>query len=216
MRYEIEGTMYPVLTAFLDKDEQVVAQTHAMISKTEGVEMETKMYGGITKGIRRMAGGDSTFLTAFTSTCDNQHVSFADGICGKILPLEIKPGTSYLCDRAAYLCSSKNVDLDVAFMKRIRMGLFGGESFVMERLSGEGIVFLHGWGELQKKTLNLGERLQVATSHIMAVSSSVTLDIEFIRSLNNILFSGQGLFITTVTGPGDVYIQSITEFPKTK
>jgi uncharacterized protein (TIGR00266 family) len=211
MNYQINGTIYPILTVFLNNKEKIVAQTHAMVSMTKEIEMKTKMYGGITKGIRRMAGGDSVFLTFFTSHADNQCVAFADNICGNILPLEIDNNHSYLCDRSAYLCGEPTVDLDIVFMKQIRMGLFGGESFIMERLSGNGMVFLHGWGELQKKTLVDKEELEVSTSRIMAVSSSVTLDVMFIKTINNILFSGQGLFITKVTGPGDVYIQSFSD-----
>jgi len=215
MKYRIEGTLYPILIIDLDEDEQIITQTHALLSMTGDVEMKTKMYGGITKGARRMAGGETVFLTTFTARSDGQQVSLSDNVCGTILPLQIDINHAYLCDRAAYLCSETTVDLDVAFMKKIRMGLFGGESFVMERLSGNGMVFLHGWGELQKKTLQAEEELKVATGCIMAVSNSATLDVKFIRSVNNILFSGQGLFITKVTGPGDVYIQSMTGYRET-
>lgn len=216
MKYIISGVLYPILTIDLNKGERIVSQTHAMLSMTSNVEMKTQIYGGITKGVRRMAGGDSVFLSFFSANADNQQVSFSDKICGNMLALEVDPNHSYLCDRSAYLCGETSVDLDVAFMRKIRMGMFGGESFIMERLSGNGKVFLHGYGELQKKTLGIGEELKVATSKIMAVSTSVTMDVEFIRTLNNVLFSGQGLFITNITGPGDVYMQSFSKSEKIK
>jgi uncharacterized protein (TIGR00266 family) len=210
MDYTISGTVYPILSISMNKGDQIVSQTYAMLSMTSGIEMKTEMYGGVTKGIRRMAGGDSIFLTFFTAIEDHQKVSFADEICGLILPLSIDKEHTYLCDRSAYLCGERSVDLDVAFMRRVRMGLFGGESFVMERLSGEGQVFLHGWGELQKTVLGAGEELTVATSRLMAVSTSVKMDVTFNKTATNILFSGQGLFLTTVTGPGEVYVQSFS------
>ncbi|MCJ7698058.1 MAG: AIM24 family protein, partial [Thermoplasmata archaeon] len=160
------------------------------------------------------AGGDPLFLLTFTALENNQKVSFADNTCGNILALRIDKDHSYLCDRSAYLCSEPTVDLDVAFMKKIRMGLFGGEGFILERLSGEGWVFLHGWGELQKRVLSDGEQLKVMSSKVMAISTTISMDVEFIKSANSILFSGRGLFTTCLKGVGDVYLQSFSKHQK--
>jgi len=211
MKYAIEGTLYPILTFDMDKGERVSAQSHSVLSLSQGMEMKTEMYGGLTKAIRRLAGGDSLFLSTFTALEDGQKLSLSDYVCGKILPLYIDKDHSYLCDRSAYLCSEPTVDLDVAFMKRIRMGLFGGEGFVMERLSGEGWAFLHGYGELQKQTITEKDEVRVTSGRVMAISTTVSMDVRFVESVNNILFSGRGMFTTSLKGTGDVYLQSFSK-----
>lgn len=214
MKHVIEGNLYPILTVHLNKDEKILAQTEAFLCATKGIEMSTQVYGGIIKATRRLAGGDSVYLSSFLAREDDQMVSFSDNVCGNMVILDIDADHSYLCERASYLCSEPGVDLDVAFLKRIRVGLFGGEGLILERLSGEGKAVLHGWGELHKRVLKEGEELEVASSRILAVSTTINLDVKFVKSINNILFSGRGLFTTHLTGPGEAYIQSF--FPPTK
>lgn len=216
MEYSIIGTLYPILSIRMNKGEQIVSQTHAILSLTGKVHMQTRMYGGITKGIRRMAGGDSVFLTTLTAEEDGQEVELSDNVCGSILPLEVGDGKAYLCDKSAYLCSEPGVNLDVAFMKRVRMGLFGGEGFILERISGNGKAFLHGYGELQRKVLDGSTELKVASGKVMAVSSTIHMDVEFVKSMSNILFSGRGLFVTTLSGEGEVYLQSFSKMEAEK
>lgn len=211
MIFVIEGTLYPILSIDLDKGEQIYTQTHSILSLTKNAEMKTEMYGGLIKAVRRLAGGDSMFLATVTAHEDNQNLKISDDVCGNMLALPIDGDHSYLCDRSAYLCSQPTVDLDVAFMRKIRMGLFGGEGFVLERLSGTGWAFLHGYGEIQKTVLKEGDILKVTSGRVMAISTTVEMDIEFVKTFNNILFSGRGLFVTTLTGHGDVYLQSFTK-----
>jgi uncharacterized protein (TIGR00266 family) len=208
MKYIIDGNLYPIVSIELNKGEQLIAQTNALLSMTKEVEMETEIYGGMLKAVRRLAGGDSLYMTTFTALEDGQVISLADRVCGNMLILEIDKDHNYLCDRAAYLCAEPGVDLDIAFMKRIRMAVFSGEGLVLERLSGNGKVVLHGWGELHKKILGPGEELEVTSSRLLAFSTTITLDVKFVKTVNNILFSGRGLFTTHLTGPGEVYIQS--------
>lgn len=210
MKYAIEGSLYPILSIDLDKGERISAQSHSVLSLSKDMEMKTEVYGGLTKAVRRLAGGDSLFLSTFTALEDNQNVTLSDYVCGNILPLYVDKDHSYLCDRAAYLCSEPSVDLDVAFMKRIRMGLFGGEGFVMERLTGNGWVFLHGLGELQKRRITEGEELKVTSGRVMAINTTVSMDVQFVETVSNILFSGRGMFTTSLKGSGDVYLQSFS------
>lgn len=182
-----------------------------MLSITKDIDMTTFIYGGITKGIRRMAGGDSVYLSEYVSRSDRQVVTLSDNKCGCILPLEVSDNKSYLCDRTAYLCSEPSVDLDIAFIKRVRMGLFGGEGFVLERLTGNGFVFLHGYGEITRVELDDGDELEVMSSKVLALSTSISMDVKFVNSVNNVLFSGRGLFTTHLTGHGVVYLQSFSE-----
>lgn len=208
MKYTIEGNLYPIVSVELNKGEQILAQTEALLSVTKQVEMTTEVYGGITKAVRRLAGGDSLFLSRFEAKEDGQIVSFADKICGSMVPLQVDATHSYLCDRDGYLCGQPSVDLDVAFMKKLRVGVFGGEGLVLERLSGEGLIILHGWGEVHKRTLAEAEELEVTSSRLLAISTTIDMDVKFVKTANNILFSGRGLFTTHLTGPGEVYMQS--------
>lgn len=211
MRYKIDGNLYPIISIDLNKGEKVMSQSQAVLSLTKGIEMETNIYGGVTKAVRRLAGGDSLYLSTFTALEDGQNVTFSDHVCGNLLVLSIDSEHTYLCDRSAYMCGEVGVDLDVAFMKNIRMGIFGGEGFILERLSGHGQVVLHGCGELHKRVLDQGEELEVTTSRILALSTSIQMDVKFVKTWNNILFSGRGLFTTTLTGPGEVYLQSFSK-----
>lgn len=195
----------------MNKGERIYTQSHSILSLSKEMDMKTEVYGGIIRGVRRLAGGDSLFLTTIMALEDGQNLLLSDNVCGNILPLQVKEGQSYLCDRSAYLCSEPTVDLDIAFMKRVRMGLFGGEGFILERLSGDGSVFLHGYGELIKRTLVPGEILKVTSGRVLAVSTTIEMDVEFVRTMNNILFSGRGLFVTTLTGYGEVWLQTFTK-----
>ncbi len=211
MKHSIEGTLYPILSIDMDKGEKIYTQTHSVLSMSKNMEMKTEMYGGVIKAVRRLAGGDSVFLATITALEDNQNLLLSDNVCGNILPLSVEENQSYLCDRSAYLCSQPTVDLDIAFMRKLRMGIFGGEGFVLERISGKGTAFLHGYGELKKETLEEGESLKVTSGRVMAISTTINMDIEFVKTFNNIFFSGRGLFVTTLTGHGDVWLQSFTK-----
>jgi uncharacterized protein (TIGR00266 family) len=208
--YKIYGDDMQIVEVELDPGEGVRAETGAMMYCDEGVEMQTST-GGLFKGFKRMLTGESFFITTFLYTGRGKgHVAFGAPYPGKIVPLELaKLGGSFLCQKDAFLCAARGIEIEVAFTKKIGAGLFGGEGFILQRLEGEGMAFIHAGGTLIKKELAGGEILRVDTGCLVAFSPSVDYDIQFIGGFKNALFGGEGLFLAKLTGPGLVYLQSL-------
>ncbi len=209
--YQIFGHEMQLVEIELDPDETVRAEAGAMMYMTPGVKMETSTGGGLLKGFKRALTGESFFITSFTHIGEGKaHVAFGAPYPGKIIPLDLAAqGGSFLCQKDAYLCSADGVDVAVAFSKRIGAGLFGGEGFILQRLSGDGLVFVHAGGTIIKKELVAGETLRVDTGCLVAFSESVDYDIQFVGGFKNALFGGEGVVLATVSGPGTVYLQSL-------
>ena len=181
-----------------------------MMFMESGVEMNTETGGGLMKGMKRILAGESFFITTFVNKSDSRRkVSFAAPYPGKILSLNLKETGTMLCQRDAYLCSAYGIDISVAFTKRLGAGFFGGEGFILQKLSGDGFAFVHAGGTLLKRTLSAGETLRVDTGCLAAFEENVDYNIEFVGGLKTAFFGGEGLFFATLTGPGTVYLQTL-------
>ncbi|MDO9511558.1 MAG: TIGR00266 family protein [Bacteroidales bacterium] len=209
--YIIHGDDMQIVEIALDNNEGVRAEVGAMMFMEEGIQMETGTGGGILKGFKRMLTGDGFFISTFYNTAFvRRNVAFSAPYPGKIIVFDLqKEGGTYLCQKDAFLCAAQGIDIDIAFTKKIGAGLFGGEGFILQRLSGDGLAFVHSGGTIIKKELKSGETLKVDTGCLVALHPSVDYDIQFIGGFKNALFGGEGLFLAQLKGPGTVYLQSL-------
>jgi uncharacterized protein (TIGR00266 family) len=212
--YTIQGDNLQVVRVRLKNGQQVYAEAGKMVYKTANVAWETRMTGNtlgekLMGALRRTFTGESLFVTYFRAQGDGE-VGFAGNYPGRIQPFELQAGQSVLCQRDGFLCAQPSVQLNVALVKKLGAGFFGGEGFILERLTGPGMVFIHGGGDFIEFTLQPGEVLQVDTGCIVAFDSSVEYDIQFVGGIKTAIFGGEGLFLATMTGPGRVIVQSMT------
>lgn len=208
MRYDISGTVMQTVSIDLGRGETIYAQTHAMAWMSDGITMDTHTGGGLFAGLTRAMSGGSLFITDYSAE-QAGHVAFAPRFPGQILPVELATGQSLICRKETFLCAEKSVTLEIAMQQRIGAGLFAGEGFILQRVTGPGTVFLDLSGEVVEKTLGPGERLRVHAGHIGMQEPSVSTDIQMVRGFRNILFGGEGLFLATLTGPGKIWLQSM-------
>ena len=211
IEYKIYGDDMQAVEIELDPNEAVRAEAGAMLYMEDGIQMQTDTGGGIFKGFKRLITGESFFITTFLHTGRGKsHVAFAAPYPGKIIPLDLKElGGTFLCQKDGFLCAAQGIEIEVAFTKKIGAGLFGGEGFILQRLEGDGLAFVHAGGTIIKKNLALGERLRVDTGCLVAFAPTVDYDIQFIGGFRNSLFGGEGLFTANLTGPGIVYLQTL-------
>ncbi|MBK7852002.1 MAG: TIGR00266 family protein [Bacteroidetes bacterium] len=209
--YKIFGDDMQAVEIELDPKEAVRAEVGAMLYMEDGIEMQTSSGGGIFQGLKRIISGENFFITSFLNNGNaKSHVTFAAPYPGKIIPLNLKElGGSFLCQRDGYLCSAEGIDITVEFTKKIGAGLFGGEGFILQRITGDGLAFVHAGGTVIQKTLKPYESLRVDTGCLVAFQPSVTYDIQFIGGFKNVLFGGEGMFYAKLTGPGVVYLQTL-------
>lgn len=209
--YKIFGDDMQVVEIELDPAEGVRAEAGAMMYMDQGIEMQTSTGGGIFKGFKRMLTGESFFITTFLNTASKQqHVAFGAPYPGKIIAIDLREfGGTFLCQKDSFLCAARGVEVEIAFTKRLGAGLFGGEGFILQKLEGDGMAFVHAGGTLIEKNLDPGEILRVDTGCLAAFSTSVDYDIQFIGGFKNALFGGEGVFLARLTGPGKVYLQSL-------
>jgi uncharacterized protein (TIGR00266 family) len=209
MDYKILGDVMQALQLNLRQGEEIYAEAGAMLYMGPGIDFQAKMQGGLMKGLmRKFLAGESMFMSVFRCDAPTGHMALANPIAGKIFPIELN-GNTILAERNAYLCAIGNVDLSVAFTKRFGAGLFGGEGFILQKISGQGLVFLHAGGNMVEFNLAPGEHLRVDTGCIVSMADSVTYDIQFVGGFQNALFGGEGLFFATLTGPGHVVLQTL-------
>jgi len=190
--------------------EKIYGEAGCMVYMTPNITMEARARGGLLKGIGRKFMGETFFLTEFLSAGGTGLAAFAGNAPGTIIPLAIDDGRQYLVQKDAFLCAEDAVDLSVAFQKRLGSIFFGGEGFILERLSGGGTAFVHACGDFIEMDLKQGERIKVDTGSVVGWEASVDYDIERVKGIKTMLFGGEGLFLTTLTGPGKVIIQSMT------
>lgn len=208
MDYEITGDNLQMVTLRLASGETVCAEAGAMVNMSGNMHMRTNMRGGLFGGLKRVATGESLFMTEFTPDGGEGFVSFAGNIPGKIFTLNLA-GDEFIAQKTAFLCSEEGIDLDVAFTKRLRSGVFGGEGFVLQRFSGRGMAFLHCCGDIMEMVLSPGETVKVETGLVVGFDSSVDYNIAVAGGVKTVLFGGEGLFLTTLTGPGRIVLQSM-------
>jgi len=209
LKYEIIGDDMQAVKFVLTKGQGIRAEAGAMLYMSSGIHIDAGTGGGLIKGIKRSIAGESFFITNFTCEGSQGEVSFAGPYPGKITPLRIAPDRSILCQRDAYLCSTNDVEVSVAFTKRLGAGFFGGEGFILQRLAGNGRGFVHSGGTTIKRELAAGEELRVDTGCIVAFTESVHYDIKFVGGVKTALFGGEGLFFATLRGPGKVLLQTL-------
>jgi uncharacterized protein (TIGR00266 family) len=209
--YKIIGDDIQAIEIELDPQEAVRAEVGAMLCMEDGIQMQTSTGGGIFQGLKRIVSGENFFITSFlNSGAAKATVTFAAPYPGKIIPLDLREiGGNFLCQRDGFLCAAEGIDISVEFTKRIGAGLFGGEGFILQRLSGDGKVFIHAGGTIIRKELKTNERLRVDTGCLVAFQPTVDYDIQFIGGVKNVLFGGEGLFYAQLTGPGVVFLQTL-------
>jgi uncharacterized protein (TIGR00266 family) len=220
--YKIFGEEMQYVEIELDPNETAVAEPGAFMMMDDGIAMETLfgdgsnnqgngLLGKLLNAGKRVLAGENLFMTAFTNvSVGKKHVSFASPYPGKIIPANLQQlGNSIICQKDAFLCAAKGVSIGIEFQKKLGTGLFGGEGFIMEKLEGDGMAFLHASGYVQQKTLQAGETLKIDTGCIVGFTANVDYDIQFVGGIKNTLFGGEGVFFATLTGPGIVWIQSL-------
>jgi uncharacterized protein (TIGR00266 family) len=209
MEYKIIGDVMQALQIQLRQGEEIYAEAGAMLYMGPGIDLQAKMQGGLMKGLmRKFLAGETLFMSVFRCDAPTGHLALANPIAGKIFPIELN-GTTILAERNAYLAAIGNVDLSVAFTRKFGAGLFGGEGFLLQKISGQGLVFLHAGGNMVEFDLTPGEQLRVDTGCIVSMADSVQYDIQFVGGFRNALFGGEGLFYATLTGPGHVVLQTL-------
>ncbi len=209
MNYKLIGETVPAVEVNLNKGESMYTQSGAMSWKTPGIKMETNTKGGIMKGIGRMFSGDSFFMNTYTAEQDNQTIAFAASVPGAILPYDLTGTPGIIAQKGAFLCAEPNVNLKVTLTKKFSSGLFGGEGFILQDITGSGNVFLEVDGDSVVKELAAGETIQVDTGNVVAFEKTVQYEVETVKGFGNIFFGGEGLFLTKLTGPGKVVLQTL-------
>jgi len=208
MQYQISGTVMQTVAIDLLPGETVYTQTNCMCWMNDQIEMNTNTGGGFLAAVGRTLGGGSLFITDFTAR-GNGHVAFAPRFPGKIIPVNLAAGESVICRKQTFLCAEKSVTLEIAWQQRIGAGFFGGEGFILQKVSGPGTAFLDLSGEVVERDLAPGERLLVHAGHVGAIDPTVRFDIQRVPGFKNMLFGGEGLFLAALTGPGHVVLQSM-------
>lgn len=219
--YKIYGEEMQFVEIELDLNEGVVAESGSFMMMDADIKMDTIFGDGSnqSEGIlgklfsagKRLLTGESLFMTVFSNkVAEKRKVSFAAPYPGKIIPIDLGVlGGKFICQKDAFLCAAKGVSVGIEFSKKLGRGLFGGEGFIMEKLEGDGLAFVHAGGNMYKRTLAAGEILKVDTGCIVGFTQHINYDIEFVGGIKNTIFGGEGLFFATLQGPGTVFIQSL-------
>ena len=209
MRYEVTGETLPVVVCYLDDGEQMITERGSMSWMSPNMRMETGTNGGLGKAFGRMFAGEAMFQNTYTAMGGQGMIAFASSFPGRIVPFQIGPGRELVVQKSGFLASETGVNLSVFFQKKLGAGFFGGEGFVMQKLSGQGIVFLEFDGHVVEYDLQPGQQIIVDTGYLAAMEGTCKLDIQTVSGVKNVLFGGEGLFNTIVTGPGHVWLQTM-------
>ncbi len=208
MKYRIEGKPMPVVICEMGPGEAMVTEKGSMCWMSPNMQMET-FGGGLGRALGRMFSGESIFLNRYTAQGGPGVIAFASSFPGDILPFVISPGQELVVQKSGFLAAEPGVDLSIHFSKRFAGGLFGGEGFVLQKLSGNGMAFVEFDGHIVTYDLRPGETIVVSTGHLAAMTASCTMDIVGVPGVKNALLGGEGLFNTVVTGPGRVWLQTM-------
>ncbi len=207
MEYQLIGDVMPAVEVRMQAGEAMYTQSGGMVWMSEGIKMETNTNGGVLKGFTRKFAGESMFMATYSATVDNATIAFASTVPGKIMPIDMVNGPM-ICQKNAFLCAQPSVTLNTIFNKKIGAGLFGGEGFILQELVGAGMAFLEVDGDVVVKDLQPGEVIKIDTGNVVAFSKGMNYEIERIKGLKNIFLGGEGLFLTKLTGPGRVILQT--------
>jgi len=209
MRYEVKGTMLPSMDVYLEAGESVYTESGGMAWMTGDIEMETSTRGGLLAGLGRSLAGESLFMTTYACKSGVGMVTFTPEAPGRIMTFELEPGQSLICQKDAFMAAQETAKLEMHFRKRLGAGLFGGEGFILQKITGPGVVFLEIAGDVREYGLEAGDVMKVDPGHIALYEPSVDYDISAVRGLKNVLFAGEGLFLATLKGPGKVWLQTM-------
>lgn len=209
MKYRIEGEPMPVVICELDAGESMITEKGSMSWMSPGMKMETNAGGGVGKAFGRMFSGESMFQNVYTSSKAGSIIAFASSFPGSIRAVEVKPGQEIIAQKSAFLAATEGVQLSIFFRKKLSAGFFGGEGFIMQKISGSGIVFLEIDGSAVEYDLAAGEKMIVDTGNLALMSGTCSMDVEMVKGFKNVLFGGEGLLNTVVTGPGKVTFQTM-------
>jgi len=204
MQYQIKGETLPVVICHLEAGEKMITEKGSMSWMSPNMLMETGTNGGLGKAFGRMFSGESMFQNTYTSQGGNGTIAFASSFPGSIKAFEISPGNEMIFQKSAFLAAEAGVQLSVHFQKKLGSGLFGGEGFILQRVSGQGTMFAEFDGHVIEYELQPGQQIVVDTGHLAAMTPSCQMDIKTIKGVKNIVFGGEGLFNTIITGPGRV------------
>jgi uncharacterized protein (TIGR00266 family) len=210
MRYKITGDNLQIVTLEIESNEMIYAEAGAMVHISGNLNMAAKARGGVMKGLKRMLTGETFFMTQFTSQGGKGIAAFAGNAPGTIKPIELKPGKDFLTQKDAFLCAENSIEMDMAFQKKLGAGFFGGEGFIIQRLTGSGTAFIHACGDFVEMDLQPGQVIKVDTGNVVGWDSSVQYDIQRVKGIKTMFFGGEGLFLTSLTGPGKIILQSMT------
>ncbi|MBQ4410006.1 MAG: TIGR00266 family protein [Firmicutes bacterium] len=208
MKYEVKGEPMPVVICTLDAGEKMITESGSMVWMSPNMQMETSA-GGLGKAFGRMFSGENIFQNIYTAQGGPGLIAFAASFPGSIRAIEITPDKPIVCQKSAFLAATDGVQLSVFFQNKALTGFFGGEGFIMQKLSGHGIAFIEIDGSAVEYRLEAGQRLIVDTGNVAMVDSTVSIDVQRVKGAKNLLFGGEGLFNTVLTGPGNVVLQTM-------
>ncbi len=209
LKFKIDGTTLPVVTIQLEPGVKIYSESGGMSWMSGNVEMDTNTGGGVGRMFRRALAGESLFITDYYVNSGTGIVAFASEFPGKVLPLHLAEGEQLILQKDAFMCAEKSVDIDMHFRKRLGAGFFGGEGFILQKLTGPGDAFAEFDGEIVTYDLQPGQVLKVDTGHVAMFQPTVDFDITMLSGFKNILLGGEGLFLSTLRGPGKVWLQTM-------
>jgi uncharacterized protein (TIGR00266 family) len=209
MEYKLHGTVMQTLDIHLRKGESIYTESGGMAWMQGDISMETDTKGGVLGGLGRALAGESLFMTTYTCQGPNGLIVFTPEVPGKVLDIQLASGQSLICQKDAFMCAENSVKLEMHFRKKLGAGLFGGEGFILQKITGPGTAFIEIPGDVREYSLQDSTVMKVDPGHIAMFEPSVTYDINRVKGLKNILFSGEGLFLASLKGPGKVWLQSL-------
>lgn len=211
MRYEIKGSPLPVVECTLEAGESIICEGGSMSWMSANMQMETSG-GGIGKMFSKAISGEKLFHNKYTAMGSSGIIAFASSFPGNILAVEIAPGKEIICQKSAFLAATPGVDVSIFFQKKLGSGFFGGEGFIMQKISGQGVVFLEIDGYVETKELAAGEQIVIDTGYLAMMSATCSMDVQMVKGVKNVFLGGEGLFNTVVTGPGTVSLQTMPAY----
>ncbi len=209
LKYEIEGGSLPVVICYPEANQTICTETGSMSWMSPNMQMDTNTGGGFKKMMGRLFSGDSIFMNEYTPLGGSGMIAFASSFPGSIIPFEVREGNGIIVQKSGFLAMEKGLELSLYFQKKLGKGFFGGEGFIMQKITGNGVAFIEIDGYCKEYELGVGESIVLDTGYLAAMSESCTMDVQTVKGVKNMLFGGEGLFNTVVTGPGKVYVQSM-------
>ena len=209
MEYEILGGSFPVVECTLKNGESMITQSGSMAWMDQTIKMETSTNGGVGKVVGRLFTKEALFQNIYTSEKDGSKIAFGTAVPGSIRPIKIEPGKTVICQKSSFLASYGNIEVSTFFNKKIGVGIFGGEGFIMQKFSGEGIVFCEIDGSSKEFELAPGEQIVLSTGYLVTMDDTCQIDVQTVKGVKNIFLGGEGIFNTVITGPGKVVVQTM-------